>query len=152
MSSPHSLARGHGLGWARTLMVAAWCATVAVGRLQGNLADLDISHQVGERPVSPGERGPVRRARGHAAGGLRPVHRLGVNKGLRISEGGRSGTTMLVRVVARAKGVWFPLAHGAGRSSPSSPVMVRPFHRLAQQMHGVRQGGYAGGRVRRGGK
>ncbi len=80
---------------ALAVTVAAGSATVAVGRLQGNVTTIDISDQVGERPVSYGDLsgGPVtfllmgsdaRTGKG--------------NKSYGYFEGARSDTTMLLHV------------------------------------------------------
>jgi anionic cell wall polymer biosynthesis LytR-Cps2A-Psr (LCP) family protein len=80
---------------ALAVTVAAGSATVAVGRLQGNVTQIDISAQVGERPVNYGDlsEGPVTfLLMGSDA-------RTGTgNKGYGSFEGARSDTTMLLHV------------------------------------------------------
>jgi LCP family protein required for cell wall assembly len=98
VSSRHRILRviaGVGSAGALALTLAAGSATVAVDRLQNNVTRIDISSQVGERPVDYGDlsEGPVtfllmgsdaRTGKG--------------NKGYGNFEGARSDTTMLVHV------------------------------------------------------
>ncbi|MGB7982152.1 MAG: LCP family protein [Candidatus Nanopelagicales bacterium] len=80
---------------ALALTVAAGSATVAVGRLQDNVTTIDISDQVGERPVSYGDLsgGPVTFLL------MGSDQRTGKgNKSYGYFEGARSDTTMLLHV------------------------------------------------------
>lgn len=98
MSSRHRVLRviaGVASAGALALTVAAGSATVAVGRLQDNVTQIDISAQVGQRPVDYGDlsEGPVTfLLMGSDA-------RTGAgNKGYGNFEGARSDTTMVVHV------------------------------------------------------
>ena len=80
---------------ALAVTVAAGSATVAVGRLEGNVTKIDISRQVGERPVDYGNLsdGPVTFLL------MGSDQRTGKgNKGYGNFEGARSDTTMLLHV------------------------------------------------------
>ena len=80
---------------ALALTVAAGSATVAVGRLEDNVTKIDISSQVGERPVDYGDlsEGPVTFLL------MGSDQRTGTgNKGYGNFEGARSDTTMLLHV------------------------------------------------------
>ncbi len=102
--SRHSRSAGHRLlralaglasAGALVLTVAAGSATVAVGKLQDNVTTIDISDQVGERPVSYGDLsgGPVTFLL------MGSDQRTGKgNKSYGYFEGARSDTTMLLHV------------------------------------------------------
>ena len=80
---------------ALALTVAAGSATVAVGRLEDNVTRIDISAQVGQRPVDFGDlsEGPVTFLL------MGSDQRTGTgNKGYGNFEGARSDTTMLLHV------------------------------------------------------
>jgi LCP family protein required for cell wall assembly len=80
---------------ALAVTVAAGSATVAVGRLEGNVTTIDISGQVGQRPVDFGDlsEGPVTFLL------MGSDQRTGTgNKGYGNFEGARSDTTMLLHV------------------------------------------------------
>ena len=80
---------------ALALTVAAGSATVAVGHLEDNVTRIDISDQVGERPVDYGDlsEGPVTFLL------MGSDQRTGKgNKGYGNFEGARSDTTMLLHV------------------------------------------------------
>ncbi len=80
---------------ALALTVAAGSATVAVGRLEENVTKIDISDQVGERPVDYGDlsEGPVTFLL------MGSDQRTGTgNKSYGYFEGARSDTTMLLHV------------------------------------------------------
>jgi LCP family protein required for cell wall assembly len=80
---------------ALALTLAAGSATVAVGRLEDNVTKIDISSQVGERPVDYGDlsEGPVTFLL------MGSDQRTGTgNKGYGNFEGARSDTTMLLHV------------------------------------------------------
>ena len=98
MSSRHRLLRaiaGVASAGALALTVAAGSATVAVGHLEDNVTKIDISRQVGERPVDYGDlsEGPVTFLL------MGSDQRTGKgNKGYGNFEGARSDTTMLLHV------------------------------------------------------
>ena len=98
MSSRHRALRviaGVASAGALALTVAAGSATVAVGRLEDNVTKIDISDQVGERPVDHGDlsSGPVTFLL------MGSDQRTGTgNKGYGNFEGARSDTTMLLHV------------------------------------------------------
>ncbi len=80
---------------ALAVTVAAGSATIAVGRLEDNVTKIDISHQVGQRPVDYGDlsEGPVTFLL------MGSDQRTGKgNKGYGSFEGARSDTTMLLHV------------------------------------------------------
>ncbi len=98
MSTRHRVLRvvaGLASAGALAITVAAGSATVAVGRIEDNLTKIDISGQVGERPVDYGDlsEGPVTFLL------MGSDERTGKgNKGYGSFEGARSDTTMLLHV------------------------------------------------------